>query len=608
VQPIIKVDLSSGVSERLDVPQEWQRDFIGGASLGARLLYSRLAETSDPFSFDSPLLFITGPLTGTTGPAVGRFVVCGMGPATGLWAESNCGGFWGPELRAAGFDGLWIEGKADGPVFLWIHDRHLEILDAAGVWGSDTYEAQERVRQAVGVRGARVAVAGPAAENGVLFAGIYCDHGRTAGRTGLGAVMASKNLKAVAVHGALKPPLQDALTFHALRSKANRDLKQDNEARVLHELGTAGAANYSEYLGAMPARYFHQGSFDTVDEVSGAAMTERLLSGHSTCHGCVIACGRVVRLEDGPNRKGPEYETICSFGPNLLISDLVAITRLGELCDRLGMDTISLGNTIGLAFRLFEIGTLSRADTDGIELNWGDIDVVQRLIEMTATRTGIGDLLAQGSRRFGQHFGAEEEAVQVNGLEVAYHDPRGVSGMALSYATSPRGACHNQSDYFFVDWGHTEPAIGITYFSRHAQAEKAANVARHQDWRTVYNALVMCIFANVAPEVQAGLLNSATGLDLSVGELILTGERGWNMKRAVNHRLGLTAENDRLPRALLEPLPTGGSDGFTPDVQGMLYSYYAARGWDLATGRPSRQKLLGLGLSDVAEDLWGAPQ
>jgi aldehyde:ferredoxin oxidoreductase len=602
MQPILKVNLTTGGSETLDVPPAWSRAFLGGASLGARLLYAGLTKELDPFSPESPLLFITGPLTGTTGPAVGRFVVCGKSPATGLWAESNCGGFWGPQLRGAGYDGLWLVGKAQHPVFLWIRDRQVELLDATNLWGKDTYETQDRVKQAVGIPGTHVAVVGPAAENGVLFAGIYCDHGRTAGRTGLGAVMASKNLKAIAVRGLGRPPVADSSLFGLLRARANRDLRQDNEARVLHELGTAGAANYSEYLGAMPAKYFGQGGFEQVDEISGAAMTERVLTSYSTCHGCVIACGRVVRLAGGVNQKGPEYETICSFGPNLLIGDLRAVTQLGDLCDRRGMDTISMGNTLGLAFRLFEMGRISTRDTDGLELRWGDTEAVFRLVDMTAARTGIGELLAQGARRFGRHFAAEEEAVQVNGLEVAYHDPRGVSGMALSYATSPRGACHNQSDYFSVDWGHTEPSLGIRYFPRHAQAEKAANVARHQDWRTVYNALVMCIFANVAPGMQTDLVNAACGYDLTVPELLESGERGWNMKRLVNRRLGLTAENDRLPRALLEPLATGGTDGFVPDIQGMLYAYYEARGWDIASGMPSTEKLESLGLSSTARE------
>ena len=261
-------------------------------------------------------------------------------------------------------------------------------------------------------------------------------------------------------------------------------------------------------------------------------MSDTILAGQSACHACVIACGRVVRLDDGAKRKGPEYETVCAFGPNLLISDLAAITRLGEACDRFGMDTISVGNTIGLAIKLFENGKITTADTDGMALNWGDVEAVQRLLELTARRAGIGALISQGSRRLGEHFGAEEDAVQVNGLEVAYHDPRGVSGMALSYATSPWGACHNQSDYFFVDWGHTQAEIGIEHFSRHDGSEKSANVARHQNWRTVYNAMVMCIFADVSPQMQVDLINAACGYQWTVSDMMAAGERGWNMKRA----------------------------------------------------------------------------
>jgi aldehyde:ferredoxin oxidoreductase len=226
-------------------------------------------------------------------------------------------------------------------------------------------------------------------------------------------------------------------------------------------------------------------------------------------------------------------------------------------------------------------------------------------VNLIGRREGIGELLSQGSRRFAAHFGAEEEAVQVNGLETAYHDPRGVSGMALSYATSPRGACHNQSDYFFVDWGHTHESLGITYFDRHAQAEKAANVARHQDWRTVFNSIVMCIFANSDPEMQVKLINAACGLDWTIEDMMKCGERGWNLKRAINIRMGLTASNDRLPTAMLKPFPDGGSAGYVPDVDAMLRAYYQARGWDEETGKPSRDKLLGLGLEETANDLWG---
>jgi aldehyde:ferredoxin oxidoreductase len=605
MQPILKIDLSTGKSEIYKIPEEWERAFLGGASLAARLLYPYLTKELDPFSSEAPLLFLNGPLTGTSGPTVGRFVVCGKSPATGLWAESNCGGFWGPELRFAGYDGLWLTGKAEEPVYLWIEDGRLEVRKAAHLWGKDTYETQELVKQEINQKGIHVAVIGPAAEHGILFAGIYCDHGRTAARTGLGAVMASKNLKAIAVFGNAKPPLVYSDRYAPLRSESNRTLKQDNEARILHEMGTASVANYAEYLGSMPAKYYHQGGFESVDKVSGSTMAETILAGQSACHACVIACGRVVKLDDDIKRKGPEYETIVSFGPNLLIDDLSEITRIGELCDRYGMDTISAGNTIGLAFYLFELGKITTQDTGGLELKWEDAAVVRQLVKMTAYREGFGNLIAQGSKRLGKYFGAEDEAVQVNGLEVAYHDPRGVSGMALSYATSPRGACHNQSDYFFVDFGHTYPEIGIEYLARQAEAEKAANVARHQNWRTVFNSMVMCIFGNVAPQMQVDLINAACGYDWTIEEMMKVGERGWNMKRAVNNKLGLTAANDKLPKALLEPLSTGGTEGFVPDIRAMLTAYYEARGWDEKTGYPTREKLIDLGLDDVAKDLWG---
>jgi len=600
--PILKVHLGARRIERLEIPRAWRENFLGGASLAARLLYPFLTASLDPLSPQAPLLFLTGPLTGTAGPAVGRFVVCGKGAATGLWAESNCGGFWGPELRFAGYDGLWIEGRAEEPVYLLIQDNRVEIRSATHLWGLDTYQTQEQIKAEVGQAGLHVAVIGPAGERGVRFAGIYCDHGRTAGRTGLGAVMGARNLKAIAVRGTNKTlPLFDAGRYAALRSQANRWLRQDNEAQVLHALGTAGAANYAEYLGAMPARYYHQGSFPDVDAISGATMSETILAGQSACHACVIACGRVVRLEDGQKRKGLEYETIVSFGPNLLNPDLASIVRLGELCDRYGMDTISAGNTIGLAFHLFEQGRITTQETGGLELRWGDVTAIRQLIRMTAYREGFGDLLAEGSRRLAEAFGAAGEAVQVNGLEIACHDPRGVSGMALVYATSPRGACHNQSDYFFVDWGHVQPSLGIEYFSRYAGAEKAANVARHQDWRTVFNAMVMCLFANIEPALQVELINAACGLNWSLEEMMLAGERAWNLKRLINLRLGLRREHEKLPKALLQPYAEGGAAGYVIPFDEMLQAYYQARGWDWQSGAPLPQTLRRLGLDHLEE-------
>jgi aldehyde:ferredoxin oxidoreductase len=503
---------------------------------------------------------------------------------------------------------LWVQGRAEQPVYLWILDGKVELRPADHLWGLDTYQTQAAVEQELGVGKVRVASIGPAGEVQIPFALILCDHGRVAGRTGMGALMGSKNLKAVAVQGHAKIPVHDQTQYTPLRSEANRVLRGDAVTQTIRELGTSSIAEYFDYLGEMPKRYFQNDTFDQDIRVSGAYMKDTILAGVSACHACVIACGRVVKLEDGEKRKGPEYETLVGFGPNLLLNDAVLATRLGELCDRYGMDTISLSNTIGLAFRLFEMGLITTADTGGLELTWGDPHVVEPLIHQTAQRQGFGAYLAEGSRALGQRFGAQEEAVQVNGLEVAYHDPRGASGMALVYATSPRGACHNQGDYFLADIGQVEQSLGMVLYHPHDGAEKAANVAIHQNWRTVSNSLVTCILSNVAPEMLVELINAACGLDWSIEDMLRAGERGWNLKRAINNRLGLTRANDRLPKALLQPYAdaVGTDRAFAPDLDAMLQTYYAARQWDPVTGYPCPEKLLELGLDFVLKDLYPA--
>lgn len=604
MQPILKVDLSSGKNEIIPINRKDEELFLGGASLAARLLYDDLTNGVDPFSPEAPLLFLNGPLSGTAGPAVGRFVVCGRSPATGLWAESNCGGFWGVELRKAGFDGLWITGYSEHPVYLFIQDGKVSFHQARHLWGMDTYSTQAAIETELSVGKVRVAVIGPAGEALIPYALILTDHGRVAGRTGMGAVMGSKNLKAIAVQGHGEVPVADLTTYLPLRSEANRNLRVDSMTQVLRELGTAGVADYFDYLGVMPKRYFRKSVFPGAASVSGASVKETILAGVSACHACVIACGRVVKLDDGVKRKGPEYETLVGFGPNLLISDPVFITRMGEWCDRYGMDSISLSNTLGLAFYLYEKGVVTDRDTGNLRLIWGDKDVVETLVHQTVRREGIGALLAKGARALAKHFGVDEEAVQVNGLEVAYHDPRGASGMAIVYATSPRGACHNQSDYFLADIGQVETIIGLENYSRLGGSEKSANIARHQDWRTVFNSLVLCFFANIPPENVVALVNAACGLDWTLRELMLAGERGWNLKRVINNRLGLTSKNDRLPSVFLKPFEDASEDAlYVPDFEAMLHRYYLARGWDAQTGYPTRETLNRLDLNWVIPEL-----
>jgi aldehyde:ferredoxin oxidoreductase len=474
------------------------------------------------------------------------------------------------------------------------------------MWGLDTYSTQSAIKAELDVKNLRVAVIGPAGEKTIPFAVILTDHGRVAGRTGMGAVMGSKNIKAIAVKGNGNVPVEDPVRYQSFRSIANHELKADSYSDVMHELGSAGSADYFDYLGDMPKRYFQNGVYENALNISGANIAESILVGTSACHACVIACGRVVRLEDGEKRKGPEYETLVGFGPNLWFDDPVKITKFGELCDRYGMDTISVSNTIGLVYKLSEMGVLPNKETSEIPLDWGKPESIETLIHQTVRQEGLGKWISKGARELGRHFNCEEEAVQVNGLEVPYHDPRGSSGMALVYATSPRGACHNQSDYFLIDIGQVLTDLGMKALDRQGGAEKAQNVAIHQDWRTVANSLVLCLFANVPADTVLDLINAACGLDWKLDDLMRCGERGWNLKRAINNRLGLTRKNDKLPKALLQPFRDhpAGAEGYVPDFDQMLEAYYNVRGWDPKTGYPTKEKLISLGLEWLVEDIW----
>ena len=597
---VTEVNLSSGDVSRRSIPSADLRKYIGGSTLAAYLLFNQLDAELDPLSPSAPLAFVSGPLTGTRGPAVGRSVVCAKSPATNAWGESNIGGHLGTQLRAAGIDVLIVTGRANQPVYLWIENDSVEIMPAGHLWGvCDTTSTQDQIRDELDSPAAHVACIGRAGEIQIPYALILCDHGRVAGRTGMGAVMGSKNLKAIAVHGTGDIPIARRKAFSELRSSTNRSLRNDVVSTGMRDFGTAGASDLFDYFGMMPKLYFSHGELANIDRISGPTMNETILSGVSTCHGCVIACGRKVRLSDGAERKGPEYETLIGFGPNLGSTDMEAITRIGELCDVYGMDTISLANTIGLAFLMYERGDLDD-ETCGGPLKWGDLQAVERLVHLTIEREGLGSLLADGALALARAYDAWELAVQVKGLEAPYHDPRGATGVALTYATSPRGACHNQSHYYMVEIGQTMEEIGVELYARRAGTEKVSNVARHQDWLTIQNSLVLCIFANVEPDTVRLLLSDATGWDYSLQELLESGERGWNLKRLINTRLGFTAEYDTLPGSFLKSLEDGASAGFEIPFDEMLQAYYDIRGWNSTTGAPDRSTLKRLGLDDLA--------
>ncbi len=600
----LTIDLTNGSNAFGTINHDVMQKYLGGSGLGAYLLYPELSSDLNPLSPEAPLAFLTGPLTGTSGPAVARSVICGKSPSTGIWAESNIGGFFGTELRKAGVDVLIVRGRAASPVYLSIQHNLVELRSAGHLWGAaDTYQTQEKIKEELGQPGTRVACIGLAGEQQIPFALILCDHGRVAGRTGLGAVMGSKNLKAIAVRGRGSIHLDNPKEYAAIRARVNRELKEDLVSTGMRDFGTSSSSDLFDYFGFMPKKYFSSGALDGTEKVSGSEMAETILSGISACHGCVIACGRKVKLMDGIQRKGPEFETTVGFGPNLGITDLSFITRMGEICDRYGMDTISLSNTIGLIFYLYEVGLISSKDTGGDEFLWGTQAVVEKLIHQTVLREGLGEIIAKGAKALGEYFNSPTSAVEVKGLEVPYHDPRGASGMSLVYATSLRGACHNQGPYYLVELGQTIEAIGVEFFKRLAGAEKVANITRHQNWISVINALVMCIFANVPPSDTSKLIQFATGFEYTLNDLLLLGERSWNLKRMINHRLSPAGIEDTLPDRFRIPLADGGAAGYNPPFDEMLLAYYEERGWDADTGIPTANKLWELGLDDLSTEL-----
>jgi len=424
----------------------------------------------------------------------------------------------------------------------------------------------------------------------------------------MGAVMGSKRLKAIAVRGKQRVPLADKERFGQAVKEAVKIVKEDLATQVYHQMGTTSYVYMALMWGDMPLKYWTESVFDEAADLSGPAMLETILTRSVACYGCPICCGREVSLKDTPYGvevvDGPEYESVALLGSSLLISDLPGVAYANHLCNRYGMDTISAGSAISLATLLYDQGSITAADTGGMPLEWGNVETVHTLLEMIARREGFGDLLAEGAKRLAARYGAEDLAIQVNGLDLPAHDPRAMMGMGLVYATSPRGACHMQGDMYAVDMGLNIPEVGIVPGDRLKARGKTPVVARIQDWRSLYGSIIMCNFTNPTAPVLAELLSAATGQEADAVAWCQTGERIFNLKRAFNNRLGVRRGNDRLPQALFIP-KRDGTRGKTPDMDRMLKEYYACRTWDWQTGKPRREKLIDLGLADIAEELWG---
>ena len=587
---ILRVDLDRSALWDEPLNADYARHYVGGSGLAARYLYDLIDADTDPLGADNPLFFLTGPLVGTSMNSAGRYSVCARSPLTGIWGEANSGGFFGPELRYAGYDGVLITGRAEQPVWLSVVEGHAELHAADNLWGRDIYDTQSSLRERLGDARARVACIGLAGEKLVKLAGIANDHGRFAARTGLGAVMGSKNLKALAVRGTARVPLYAADEYKSITNKILAMYKDDFSAQSLRAYGTTGYVNLSHLLGDLPIRYFQAGEHEKADDLSGVDLAEKYLIRNRACHKCLIACGRETRSPSYEDSRvdGPEYETVGALGSLLMIFDLQAVIHAGHLCNLYGMDIISLGVTIGLACELYERGILTSADTGGLEVRYGDADMLFRLIELTARREGFGAILAEGNAALAEHAGMPELSATVNRLELPMHDPRAYVGMAVTYALSPRGACHMEGDMFDLDLGRSgTEELGLEPGDRHENSvEKGRVAARLQAWRNLYNSLVLCQFENPGAQPLCAALNAATGWGLQPLDLVTLGKNIVNIKRLLNFKLGLTRANDRLPELLLRPLEKGGTAGSVPDMPALLEGAYAEFEWDAETGRP----------------------
>ena len=604
---LLYVDLSQGRLWDEPVKEADAHQFVGGSGLAARIIFDMVSADTDPLAPQNPLVFMTGPFVGTAVPSSGRYSVCALSPLTRIWGEGNSGGFFGPELRFAGYDGVVITGCSDKPVWLSIIEGKPLLHDASSIWGSDSYRTQELVQQALGDQKVRVACIGVGGENRVKMAAVMNDHGRTAGRTGMGAVMGSKRLKAIGVRGQAKIPLADSERLKTLARDIITDMHDSVLPQALRLAGTAGTSDALMMYGDMPNRYFQQGSWDNASNLSGLVMCEQYQNRTYACYRCPIGCGRETRAPKyGVERvDGPEYETLAAFGSLMMVDDLQAVIYAGHLCNVHGVDTISTGGTIALACEMFERGILSQADTGGLEIRYGDIALAHRLIEMIARREGFGDVLAEGSAALAERFGVPELAVTVKRLDVAMHDPRAFAGMAITYALSPCGASHMQGDMYGVDMGQCQvPEIGIMAGERFDSSEEKGRIAaRQQAWRNLYNALTMCQFQDIGVERMLAALKCITGWDLKAEDLSNMGKRILTLKRLLNMRRGVTKADDTLPSLLLKPLKEGGTEGNVPNMEVLLKGAYAELGWDPGTGRPTSETIAKLGLDSVAKSL-----
>jgi len=606
---ILYVDLTRESIETRELSEEDADLFVGGIGLATKIVVEETDPHVDPYSPENTLVFMTGPLTGTLVPCTGRYVVAAKSPLTLAWGEAHASGFMGTEIKKAGFDGIVFKGKASKPVYLYVHDGEAEIRSAEHLWGLDIYETDAALKKELGGN-VRVATIGLAGERLVRYAliasDILPDGPRIAGRTGMGAVMGSKNLKALAVRGTGSIRVKDPKRMRSILNRILPLILSSPTIQIYAASGTPGEVEEFYEYGDMPIKNFTKGVWEGIKNLTADAL-KKYVKGHRACWACPIHCWKYIELNGEIKGRSPEYETLASLGSMLLIDDTEAIIRANQLCNKYGIDTISTGNTIAWAIESYEKGLLTKEDTGGLELRWGDSGLLLKLIEMIGRREGFGRLLGEGCRLASKKIGrgSEKYCMHVKGLEMPMHDPRAFKGMGLQYATSNRGACHLQGYVFRIEQGQRSYDLGIyDRYDRFATKGKGWVVGVRELWYAILESLVICKFMEIPPAHIAGLFTLVTGRRKTVKDLLEDARRIYDLQRMFNVANGISRKDDTLPeRFLKEPLKEGGARGQVVELDEMLDEYYEYMGWD-ENGIPRKEELKRLGIWKLAEKLY----
>ena len=614
---ILRVNLTKEQVKVQRLEKKLIAEFLGGRGFNIKRLYEEIPKSVQPLSPQNKLFFATGPLAGTAFPLGARFNVSAKSPLTGILGDSNAGGHFAAEMKFAGYDQIVIEGKSQKPVYVFIRDQEVQILDAKSLLGKDTYEATEAIKKDLGDRTIQVATVGPAAENGVLFAGIFANLARPAARTGMGTVMASKNLKAVAIKGTLSINVADPRKFWKIVEEVEEEAYAHPQYWPRRIMGTTRILMLANRLGILPTRHFTSGTFEHAAEVSGERLAREYNVKNRACFSCIVPCSRTYVIRGGEYAglygEGPEYEPLSSFSARVGNSNLNLALKAVDMANRLGLDAITTAECIAWAMELYEKKKLTKKDTDGLELEWGNGEAILALIRKIAFREGFGNLLADGVREAAEKLGVGKDiAFHVKGLEIIQADPRGLKGYGLGYAVASRGGDHLRSEPFIEL--SDDPEKGRNMFGvpeatlRLAYKGKGKLVRYFENWCAIIDSLEVC--KNLAGNMEllpfnkaAEISEATTGFHFTEEGMFEIGERIINLERAYIVREGIRRKDDYLPqRFLKEPLPNGASKGAIFEIEPMLEEYYSQRGWN-KRGIPEETTLKRLGLANVAQNL-----